>query len=95
MKNPETVALHRINRNLRSGLKYGYDYTNCFYPFFSTAIYFGKGRSGKNLFFWQNYGSSANPATIADLKWIIETIFKTTPTGFEKRFILDTESKIA
>ena len=45
----------------------------------------------KNIFCWENFGSSANKATKKDLAWIIKEIFKTTPEKFLIEYMTNTE----
>lgn len=72
-----------IYENINSGKVYGYMFTNCRYPFFDTVL----SVSENNKYIrWQHYGSSANKNTIKELQWLIETIFKTTPEEFAKKY---------
>ena len=45
----------------------------------------------KNLFCWSCFGSSANKATLKDLKWLFENILHTTPRDFLNTHITLTE----
>lgn len=77
-------SVDRIFENLYQGYHYGYFMTNVHYPMFSTVLSLS---CDKKYIRWQHFGSSANSATKTDLQWIIETIFKTTPEQFEKRYL--------
>lgn len=70
-----------IYENLNSGKIYGYMFTNCRYPFFDTVLY-----ANDQYIYWSNYGSSATKNKIEKLQWLIETIFKTTPEEFAKKY---------
>ena len=100
MKNPETIALHQINQKLKNGEIFGQDVfkwangTGPRFPYFHAVLYYGTGRNGKKLFFWTHYGSSANRATLRELRFIIYTIFETTPSQFQKDYITKSESRI-
>lgn len=89
------TALNIIYNSLMKGTKYGkfsyWDYYNnkpLLYPGFDMVIYKDPVH---NLFHWSHYGSSANKATKKDLKWIITTIFKTTPEKFLLEYITNIE----
>lgn len=82
----ERATLERIFINLCSGAVYGEDIENVRFPYFHTVISYDV---MKDLFFWTHYGSSANRATLEELEWIITRIFKTTPSGFLKRYRLE------
>lgn len=72
-----------IYENINSGKEYGYMINNVTYPYFNTVLYVSE---NNKYIRWQHYGSSANKNTIKDLQWIIETIFKTTPEEFAKKY---------
>lgn len=83
MKNPETIKLHEIYHNLKNGIIYGHNVTNVRYPYFDINLSYSK---TNNVFSWQHYGSSANKATISELRWIITIIFNCTPTEFTEKY---------
>ena len=92
MKENFSNSLNNIWDNLMAGGVYGYvfhspglRFTDYGYTF-NTSLYYD---NRKKLFFWHNYGSSANKATIKDLAFIITVIFNMTPPEFEKRFLLE------
>lgn len=75
------TALERIYKNLNAGYQYGDYLVNVRYPMFTPCL----SVSENSVYIrWSHYGSSANENTKADLQWIIEMIFKTTPEEFEK-----------
>ena len=89
------TALNAIYRNLLNDVQYGkFSYWNYCdnkplpYPYFNTVLY---KHPYKNLFCWQNYGSSANKATKKDLTWIIKEIFRTTPEKFLLEYMTEQE----
>ena len=53
------------------------------FPGHYTVLYFEK---SKKLFCWTHYGSSANSATKAELRWILDVIFRLTPEAFIKKY---------
>lgn len=71
--------LHVIYYNLYAGGMYG----TCEPWGFSWAL-FKDGRFWR----WRCYGSSANRATLAELRWILEVVFKMTPDEFLKTYTL-------
>lgn len=79
-------ALDRIWGNINAGMRYGRDFLNVAYPFFEEVLYIGTGTGLKKYIFWRHYGSSANRVTKADLRWVIETIFRMTPEEFERAY---------
>ena len=86
MKNKETIMLHNIYHNLKDGMVYGYSVVNVKYPYFQEVLSYSE---IKNIFCWHHYGSSANKATLSELRWIINVIFKMTPTEFIKQYTLE------
>lgn len=100
MKNPETIALHQINQKLKNGEIFGKDVFSWpngngpRFPYFHAVLSYGKDYNGENIFRWTHYGSSANRATLKDLKWIITVIFKTTPSRFLQEYITKSGSRI-
>ena len=98
MNKTESETLREIMDSLKHGYSYGYDfvwdhYNNkpMPYPFFNAVLY----RTARGSIGWTHYGSSANPCTLRDLRWIIEIIFQTTPTHFLEKFIRNDNSKLA
>lgn len=88
-------TLKAIYNSLKNGEKYGkfvyWDYYNnkpMRYPYFHIAL---SKHDYKNLFLWENYGSSANKATLKDLNWIITEIFNTTPDKFILEYMTETQ----
>lgn len=101
MNSTEREALRTIRDNLKSGLVYGKDVFRWpsgdgpRFPYFSEAISY-KPKPGRHpgYFCWNNFGSSAERATLAGLQWIIETIFETTPSAFLEEYITNDKSRI-
>jgi len=82
----ENFLLYReILSNLRAGRYYGYDITSVKYPYFQEVLYITPG----GYIGYTNYGSSAVKNTLADLVWLIETIFKTDARGFLEKYSLN------
>ena len=77
-------ALQEIRKNLLDGKRYArwFDY-GVKYPFWDVKLYYNR---IKKLWCWQNYGSSANKATLRELEWIITVIFKMSPAEFVKTY---------
>lgn len=70
-------------RKLQGGLKFGYvstmrDGTKDINTVLSADEHYIR---------WHHYGSSANQATAKDMKWVIETIFKTDLANFIREYI--------
>ena len=64
-------------------------------PFFWKVLSFGYCQnSGLTIWRWRHYGSSANPATLKDLKWILDTIFKMKPSEFVAKYVLKTSEDL-
>ena len=89
-------ALNEIYTNLKNGEKYGffrywnyYDDVKYRFPFFEEVLY----QKFSGNFGYSHYGSSAIKPTKEKLNWLIETIFETTPTGFLKTHITETQLK--
>ena len=97
----EKAALIQIRDNLKSGKSYGKDIfrygngTRPTFPYFATAISY-KPQPGRHpgYFCWTHAGSSANRATLEELKWLITVIFKMTPSEFCAEYITSDNSKI-
>jgi hypothetical protein len=81
MKARSASILREIFAALNKGARYGVTVADARYPYFDTVL----NKQGK-FFHWRNYGSSANPATLGDLAWIIGAIFKTTPEKFAEKY---------
>lgn len=70
--------LKNIYHNINNGCIYGkYQKYGADYNLYLTV----NGNIG-----WCHYGSSCNKNTLKDLKWIITTIFDTTPEQFTKEY---------
>lgn len=89
-------ALHEIYTNLKNGETYGYFvYWNYYdnkkfrFPYFNKTLY----KTVYGNFGFSHYGSSAVKPTKDNLKGLIESIFETTPTGFLKTHITETQLK--
>lgn len=80
------TALEIIFNNINTGKTYGKMFTKCKYPFFNINLCLG---NNSKFIYWNSFGSSHNKNTLTDLRWIIETIFHTTP----EKFILDYECR--
>lgn len=76
-------ALDTIYSNLKNGMIYAYWLDNVKFPMYYYVICYD---GIKKLFYWRNYGSSANKATKKDLLWIITVIFKMCPVDFIKKY---------
>lgn len=60
-------------------------------PFFWEVLSFKYSNvSGRPIWCWRKAGGSANPATLKDLKWILDTIFKMKPSEFVSKYVLKT-----
>jgi hypothetical protein len=51
-----------------------------------TVLCYGYGNNGGEFWFWNNYGSSAETATLKDLDWLLKTIFELTPAEFMNKY---------
>lgn len=92
MKNPETIALHKLYNDLKAGETYGEELHNVRFPCWWYVLGYDR---IKKLFYWRHYGSSANAATLEDLKWILSVIFKMTATEFLENYMKKSESALA
>lgn len=77
----EKETLKYIYNSLQWHYIFGEPVTNVKYPYISTALY-----KHNNYIHWSNYGSSANKNTLKELHWIIETIFKMSPSQFIEKY---------
>ena len=77
------AAFEEIFQNLKEGKRYAEFLSNVRFPCHYTVLFFDK---SKKLFCWRNYGSSANKATKAELRWILKVIFKLSPEEFIKKY---------
>ena len=87
MTKEDIKALSRIYKTLKSGKSYveHIAWRGIKYPYDHYVLSPITGRNGRQLFEWSHFGSSANPATFRELRWIFEHIFReTTPVEFEK-----------
>ena len=73
------AAFEEIYWNLKEGKCYTEFLGNVRFPCHYTVLFYDP---IKKLFCWRNYGSSANKATKAKLRWILKVIFKMTPEEF-------------
>lgn len=85
MTNSSDQALHEIFTNILKGGVYGRTARGPRWAYFAEALYLIN-NSGGQFIGWRNYGSSANKCDLANLDWIIENIFKTTPCEFLKEY---------
>lgn len=76
-------ALMRIYDNLQRGCKYGKMETNCRWPVFHTNMCLN---TTGDYIRYNNFGSSAIKNAPAELLWVIDIIFRTTPEEFEKEY---------
>lgn len=96
----DNKKLEEIYNNLQAGISYGIDrdkehFSWITYPYFDAVLYLiANNGVGREVIGWRNYGSSANPNTLKDLKWILDTIFEQTPTEFLNTYIKSTDSKL-
>lgn len=79
----DKAILTAIYNNLIKGGRYGKLVKDIRYPYFRVNLCYVRG-----YFHWSVAGSSANEATLEDLTWIIEKIFKLTPKEFVNRYEL-------
>lgn len=93
--------LKEIYDNLQMGITYGEDMTQethswVKYPYFDAVLYLiaNSPNTAKEFIGWRHYGSSAIENTLEDLKWVLDKIFKMTPTEFINKYIPSNESKI-
>lgn len=77
------AALDEIFNNLKAGKYYAEFLSNVRFPCHYTVLRFEK---SKKLFCWTHYGSNANDATKAELRWILKVIFKMSPEDFIKKY---------
>lgn len=85
MTNSSDQALHEIFTNILKGGVYGRTAHGPRWAYFGGVLYLIN-NSGGQFIGWRNYGSSANKCDLANLDWIIENIFKTTPCEFLKEY---------
>lgn len=95
----EKKVLKEIYDTLKSGGVYGemLKATNPILPkeiFFEVLSFGYCQNSGRPIWRWRHYGSSANPATIKDLLWILDIIFKMKPSEFVAKYKLLTTHKL-
>lgn len=76
-------ALDTIYSNLKNGMIYAYWLDNVRFPMYFYVIRYDR---IKKLFYWSNYGNSANKATKKDLLWIITVIFEMCPIDFIEKY---------
>jgi hypothetical protein len=93
--------LEEIYDNLQAGIAYGEDMTKeghswVKYPYFDTVLHLiaNSPHTTEEVIGWRHYGSSANKNTKEDLKWVLDNIFKMTPTEFLQKYIKNTDSKL-
>lgn len=79
----DKAILTAIYNNLIKGGRYGKLVKDVRYPYFRLNLCYVRG-----YFHWSVAGSSANKATLEELAWIIEKIFKLTPKEFVNRYEL-------
>ena len=79
-------AINEIYSNLDNDMIYATWHEDYRFPMYWGVLKKDLSRSGKPILAWNNYGSSAEDFTRQDLKWLIETIFKTTPEQFIKQY---------
>lgn len=80
-------TLNEIFDNLNNGYIYATWTENVRFPMYWIRLEKVTGRNGKPLIYWNAAGSSHNGFTRSELKWIIETIFRTTPEQFKQRYL--------
>nr|WP_297703974.1 DUF5688 family protein [uncultured Butyrivibrio sp.] len=82
-------AIDNIYNNLMNGKVYGHMVSgkDIKYPFFDRNIELTHS-NGNDYFSYSHFGTSAVEATKDQLRWLIDTIFKMTPTEFEKGYEL-------
>lgn len=77
------LFFEEIYKNLMSGNRYVELLTNVRFPCEWWVLLYDK---PLNIFRWRNFGSSANPATKEDLRWILNSIFRMSPQEFVARY---------
>lgn len=89
-------ALHQIMKSLRDGYSFGQDRIEGYkLPYWDCCMVLEYShRAKRQLIYWRHYGQSANAANLKELRWIIETIFKTTPVEFLKTYIREDASRL-
>lgn len=92
MENPEAIALHKLFDDLKSGESYGEELRNVRFPCWYPVLEYDR---IKSLFYWRHYGSSANYATLEDLKWILAVIFEMSAVEFLEKYIAKSKSELA
>lgn len=80
--------LNELAHNLRSGVRYCELLPKVFVQedIWRTVLSYGYGNYGGELWFWNNFGSSAETATLKNLDWLLKTIFELTPTEFMNKY---------
>ena len=86
-----SATLNEIFDNLNNGYIYATWAENVRFPMYWTRLEKVTGRNGKPLIYWNAAGSSHDGFTRSELKWVIETIFRTTPEQFVKQHDCITE----
>ena len=74
--------LDTIYNNIKAGNIYAEYISNVRFPCYYHVLNY----DGIKYFHYTHFGSSATKATKANLKWIIETIFRMTPAEFIKTY---------
>lgn len=95
----EKKVLKEIHDTLTSGGVYGemLKSTNPILPkeiFFEVLSFGYCQNSVRPIWRWRHYGSSAKPATVKDLLWILDTVFKMKPSEFVAKYKLLTTHKL-
>lgn len=95
----EKKVLKEIHDTLKSGGVYGemLKATNPILPneiFFEVLSFGNCQNSGRPIWRWRHYGSSSNSATIEDLLWILDIVFKMKPSEFVAKYKLLTTHKL-
>lgn len=81
----EFKALEEIYYNLEDGKEYGYYYDPS-NPVIEEKLFWwvlcGYWSNGKHYIGWRNFGQSANKFNKRELRWVLQIIFKMTPSEF-------------
>lgn len=80
--------LEELAHNLRMGVRYCELLPKVFVQedIWSPVLSYGYGNNGGEFWFWNNFGSSAENATLDRLKFIIETIFGMKVEEFKNKY---------
>jgi len=81
--------LRELADELKSGVRYCELMPKVFVheEIWRPVLSYGYGNNGGGPYwFWNNFGSSAETATLKNLDWLLKTIFELTPAEFMKKY---------